>query len=189
MRKIVFCLFLISGVTIASDFPIESFFEPEDQFRIDAQSIPMQIEELPLGFKIVVQDNSVSDEDFEEKKYDAREKRIRHFDHKNPSQKHEKRRLCPPPPPCRHLPKNTDCFSLKHDVLCDDFTFDNKRDIDKKPDFMINPMKRHHHSEEVLGILHKQTRLLERIMISLEKLLEKRKHHHEKYPEFPFMYD
>lgn len=189
MRKIVFCLFLISGITIASDFPIESLFPSEEQFHIDVQSIPMQIEELPLSFKIVVQDNSLSDENFEEKKQNAKEKQIRHFDHKNPLRKHEKRGLCPLPPLCRPLPKNIDRFGLKHDVLCDDFTFDNKRDMDKKPDFMMKAMKKHHQSEEVLKILHKQTRLLERIMRSLEKLLEKRKYHHERDPEFPFMYD
>lgn len=66
MKKIIFCFFLISGVVVASDFSIESIFPSEELLRSDTPEIPMQIEDLPFGFKIVVRDNDDISNDIDE---------------------------------------------------------------------------------------------------------------------------
>ena len=190
MKKIIFCFFLISGVVVASDFSIESIFPSEELLRSDTPEIPMQIEDLPFGFKIVVHDNDDISNDIDEQNK-TEKKRIHHFNHQKMPPKHEQKCSCPPPPPpCRHLAENTDCFQLGHRISCDDDVSFNKRcGIEKRTDSMVKLMKNHHKGEEILGILHKQTQLLKRIMISLEKLLEERTNYHKKHYEFPFVDD
>lgn len=188
MKKIILCFFLISGVVVASDFSIEPLFPSEEALRTDTSTIPMQIEELPFGFKIVVRDNDDISNDIDEQEKTA--KKQHQFNQQKMPTKYEKRDLCTPLPlPCRHSAENTDCFQLRHRISRDDISFNNRCDIEKRTDSMMKLMKNHHKSEEILRILHKQTRLLERIMISLEKLLEKRTNYHEKRHEFPFVYD
>ena len=189
MKKIILCFFLISGVVVASDFSIEPLFPSEEALRTDTSTIPMQIEELPFGFKIVVRDNDDTSNDIDEPNK-AEKKQMPHFNHQKMPPKYEKRDLrMPPPPPCRHSAENTDCFQLGHRISRDDISFNNRCDIEKRKDSMMKLMKNHHKDEEILRILHKQTQLLERIMILLEKLPEKRTNYHEKHHEFPFVYD